>query len=274
MLNDASTLARPFQARKYTGQEVVGVREGNLIWRETHTPILDYLYERIDNTEDILLKFIRLHSGSSDEILTFARKWGVLGICEHSFPASHNPPRMSKSKDHPACKALRLNDGNYREPLERWRYYSRQARAILRIAARLHQGKIGLQEDWDAVYYPETADPRAISDTDPGWDKLTLTLLVNDWLELGDVHPRFRWIENEVGASYYCALFGLLATQLMLVISRSKGVGICSSCGEPYIPKRRLPKSNQRNYCHRPKCGRSAALRDAQRERRRKKENA
>jgi hypothetical protein len=274
MLNDVGTLERPMQARKFTGQEVVGTRQENLLWRETYRPILDCLYEAVDNTEEILWKFIRLHDAPSDEILRFARKWGVLGICEHSFPATHNPPRMAKSKSHPACTPLRLNADNYWEPLQSWRDYSRQARGILRIAARLHQDKLGLKEDWEAVYGEDYTVSGMAPEAELIWQRLRLSFLVNDWLELGDVRPKFMWAGGGIGVSYYLTLFGVLASQLAFVISRDKGVGLCASCGEPYIPGRRLPKRNQRNYCRGPRCGKRGANRNAKRAQRLKQRNA
>jgi len=56
------------------------------------------------------------------------------------------------------------------------------------------------------------------------------------------------------------SLGGALTVQLMAAIAGS-GFVLCSSCGEPFVPKRRQPAFGRRRYC--PECGRAAALRDA-----------
>ena len=56
------------------------------------------------------------------------------------------------------------------------------------------------------------------------------------------------------------SLSGALTVQLMTAMAGS-GFALCSSCGEPFVPKRRQPAFGKRRYC--PRCGRPAALRDA-----------
>src|SRR5438552_701854 len=34
--------------------------------------------------------FIDLHDADDSSILRFARKWGVIGVCRHGLPGSHN----------------------------------------------------------------------------------------------------------------------------------------------------------------------------------------
>lgn len=269
MINHSGTLVRPMQARKFDGLKVAVILNGYLIWRQTHAP--DYFhspYVDLNNTDDVLLQFIRLHNAPPEAILFFARKWGVLGICKHSRPASHNPELINRPKSRPPCEPLRMSGDLYGEPLEMWRRYSRQARAILKIAARLHQDRRGSDKDWDTVYESEPSDQRVDHMGEIGVDRMMLTFVINQWLELGNVRPRFRWFENKISVAYDCTLFSIIAMQLMLVISRTKGIGVCSSCGEPFIPQKRRPKVDQRNYCRDPECGRTAACRDAKRDQR------
>ncbi len=39
----------------------------------------------------LLEEFLRLRDAPADQILRYARRWGVLGLCEHDFPAQHPP---------------------------------------------------------------------------------------------------------------------------------------------------------------------------------------
>jgi hypothetical protein len=39
----------------------------------------------------LLEDFLRLGDASASQVLRYARRWGVLGLCEHDFPAQHPP---------------------------------------------------------------------------------------------------------------------------------------------------------------------------------------
>ena len=95
-------------------------------------------------------------------------------------------------------------------------------------------------------------------------DQRVLVDLVNFWLQIGGIQPRFRWgADAPVVFLGTPCLIGARAVQLLLAISRTDGLAICSACALPYIPtKQRAP--NRRRYC--PTC-RAAGLplRDAQR---------
>src|SRR5436853_7668736 len=43
-----------------------------------------------DKSFEPLRSFLRLDGADGERIAEFARRWGVLGICEHRLPASHN----------------------------------------------------------------------------------------------------------------------------------------------------------------------------------------
>src|SRR5207247_2601592 len=40
-------------------------------------------------------QFLELGEARSETIRDYARRWGVLGICRHGLPASHNPQRAT-----------------------------------------------------------------------------------------------------------------------------------------------------------------------------------
>ncbi len=202
--------------------------------------------------------FVHLTDAQPERIRDYARRWGILGICKHGLPATHNPPPpggIGPSHQRTWCYPLGWVDERCCwEPIEAWRLFAAQARGLLNIAAQLHDDQPGRLEDWQNIYY----------------QRACVAVIVNEWLGWGNVRPVFEWPidrspDVKLGGG---ALFRALAVQLMLSISRTDGLAICSACGIPYVPSRRPPQG-RRNYCH--ECGIRAARRDASREYRRRR---
>ncbi len=231
--------------------------------------------ERVKAGAKMLEQFVRLSDAPSQSILDFASQWGPLEICEHDLPASHQPHRVTR-ESHCGARYLPSLDRKFQhgEPLSTWRRFSRHARAVLRVAARLHERKLAHPKDWEVVYE---------GSPDPPWrpqtvarDRRLLVGIVDDWLEIGDVRPQVTWtdrpkVELALGATrghVTAGTFGGLAVQLMLAIVPSMGVATCSDCGQPYVPKR-APPAGRLNFCE--ECGRQGAMRAASRKYRRKK---
>jgi len=186
--------------------------------------------------------FVRLADDETgDRIAAYARRWGFLDLCEHGLPASHNPAPGW-------CRPLSLDEG---EPVEGWRRWAGQARAILAILARLSAGEPGLDEDWQRVF----AGSRLVA---PWWregtaesadgDRWRVRSVINDWTVLGNVRP---WLVDYgphlvIGGG---GLFGALAVQLVLLASGSDSVCRCSACGSPFVPTGRRPAAGRRRYC-------------------------
>lgn len=226
--------------------------------------------------------FMKLGDAPAEQILAFARRWGVLGICVHGAPASHRPPSVPFDPAVPSCMPQQLENGDYYESLISWRYFASATQALVNIAARLQNGGVGASADWRTVYQ---GSPPLPGDSRDFWDEsrrhrevdvLTLCERVNDWLQMGNVSPAlsaFMWLskgtpELQLGSPcYYGALFGAIALQLALVIGRSDGLATCDACGNVYIPSRR-PNPNRRSFCS--KCGLKAAWRFAARDHRRR----
>lgn len=76
-----------------------------------------------------------------------------------------------------------------------------------------------------------------------------LVSAVQNWLQLGAVAPVFTWPSTGpdvlMGGS---GVFAAIGVQIMMAISRSGGLAICSACGRAYVPHRRLA-ANRRHYC-------------------------
>ena len=272
----------------------------------------------------LLEDFVKLDAAPVNAIRDYARKWGVLEICKHGYPRSHNSatwPRSwvhlftlwdryapqtpcepfdfkcgkteekeTRTRDSSPLNIMRsdgrkgavlttrhTNSGSgstesksststvralavqhYEEgwePVERWRYFARQARAILNIAARPNPTNLGLSEEWKILYqeYSEEFErlPTKMGAQNIEHTRRLLSFAVNDWFQLGAVRPQFVWKERvarlEVGGP---TLFGHLAVQLALAVSRTEAMVFCSHCGIPYLPSRQ-PNRNQRHFCDR-----------------------
>lgn len=165
--------------------------------------------ELITPSRGMLEEFVALADADEDKFLEYACRWGLLELCkEHFMPTSHNqdcapivPFRTrvfgttdKASKEH---REKLLSEG---EPISAWRDYARFARAILKIAARLHEGEMGSDDDWTTLHFDEAgflgwdyAAERRKSETFPDIDreKSLIACGVNTyWLESGGVQPR------------------------------------------------------------------------------------
>jgi hypothetical protein len=243
----------------------------------------------------VLSEFVGLgRDPSAADIVGFARRWGVLGICRHGLPSTHLPgcqptprkrlPRRSSARQPAALPAEEPLAG--REPLDAWRTFASQAAATLSFAAKLHDGSPVAAADYEWLEsgarsqqgvvdmgvggglvvlptpsFPPGEQPRA---------RALVAAVVQQWLLLGSVVPRFSW--SEVGRFSLASasaekptLFGVLASQLMFAVAQSDRQALCSGCARLYFRPVRRPKAGQRNYC--PDCGKRAADRDAQRSR-------
>jgi transposase-like protein len=197
-----------------------------------------------------------LADSSEDRILAYARKWGMLQLCKHDFPAYHSqiywPAREVWSGSKP-CYIRGEPEGPLWEPVESWRVWARRARATLRIAADLYKGKLGELVDWQAAVALEYVPVERLminfeKTVERRWGELNY--LLNYWLALGPVQP---WIERRNGTEVITfggdgGLFAALATQLTLMVARADGISLCTNCGNPYSPTRK-PRSDQRRYC-------------------------
>ena len=95
-------------------------------------------YEAEAEGHSIVDEFLKLQSADGPKILEFAKRWGVLDLCWHGVPRHHDsldgfpmklPPKLATQPKELASRVAPrgcLSCG--REPLETWRFFSRQAR--------------------------------------------------------------------------------------------------------------------------------------------------
>lgn len=170
-----------------------------------------FRWEHREPTAETLQGFINLDSDES--ILAYARKWGVLGLCEHRLPFGHNwgPSLPLYSKKHRApyeTENERYTRGrgpcgtgyshasgvNGREPLEVWRHFAKQALALLIIAEDLNAGELTLEDKVqgsDLEWHLATMGmPKAMA---LSINRFLVSNVVNEWLALGAVRPFLVW---------------------------------------------------------------------------------
>src|ERR1700682_234453 len=47
-------------------------------------------WKAVEAPDDLLRRFVALTGAKDEKILGFARRWGLLGLCEHGLPSEHN----------------------------------------------------------------------------------------------------------------------------------------------------------------------------------------
>src|SRR5258705_834725 len=287
-IRDAAALERPIAVQPYNSFNKFRIEDGKIkISPDLKNELL------VTPSQGMLEEFVALADADENKYLDYACRWGLLELCkEHYEPVNHNyncepivPFRKvvmgttgNAAKEH---RETVLSEG---EPIWAWRNHARFARALLNIAAKLHEGEIGSDEDWNVLHFDEAgflgwdhAEKRKDKNfSDINFEKSLIAEGVNTyWLGSGGVQPRVYWEASRPIITFECPkpygkLFANLAIQLMMAISQIDSLAICSACGQSYTPKRR-PKKNQRRYC--PSC-KSVAQRDASADYRRRKSTA
>lgn len=287
LTEDAVALERPVATQPYHSFNKFRIEDGKITISREAKGVL------VTPAKGILEEFVELAGAEEIKYLEYASRWGLLDLCkEHFAPTSHNyncepivPFRTvvlgttgKAAKEH---HEKLVSEG---EPISAWRDYARFAGAILNIAARLHDGEMGRDEDWNTLHFDEAgflgfdypAKRRETKNSpDLDFEKSLIAEGVNFWLESGGVRPKVSWKTSRPVITFECPkpygkLFANLAIQLMMAVSQIDSVAICSACGRSYMPRRR-PKSNQRRYCAECK---KVAKRDASAAYRRRKSHA
>ena len=280
MLTPSGQVDRPVQAQAWIVPAHMDVDSDSLIWSyavSVSDPVQDRLVSPDPNIKPGLFsEFLNLGNAQPPRILRYARTWGVLGICQqHAMPHSVEAWRTDSQSQH---SFGRTSDGAFSEPLDVWRRYAKEARALMNIARRLHGGKHGDADDWrnvtgstenhtfigDVTAHIERASVNFIevqrvrdavlhgSGETPGpvrRDRERLTECVSAWLDLGRARPLLTWHDDGPQFKLYGAgLFGNIAIQLMLAVDRSDGWTFCTGC-DNLFPSRRKVGSAGGRYC-------------------------
>jgi len=179
----------------------------------------------------------------------FAQRYGPLGLCKaHWLPSTHSGPNLC-----PLAIERKKAVSVVREPWAAWNRYSRLAAAILSLLLRPADSRSRDEEVLRTLTAGAATHPRDA---------------VLHWL--GACRINF-WLDAEMHLGFYSvpSLLGYLGIQLALVASGRRGFALCASCGDLFEP-RRLPAPGRRSYCKRKAMCRTARVRDAKRDQRRR----
>lgn len=241
--------------------------------------------------DSLLDDFIQLWDSDDRTILRFAMKWGPLAIDRKGNRPSVRREVQDRTRA-AAKKALeKVRGGPNFEPLAAWRFFSRRAYSVLRIAAALYNGDRGDIEDWKFLASDAGGDPKSFYGM-PNWrmlgmkdglpdpsnkepysvERLRYQIAgeLNTWIERYEVVLTAMWRKHEtprIEISYRGHLLAAIALQVTLAVMKEHSIYTCSGCGVPYSRgDRKRPKEGDSNFCE--KCGRTEALRQAQKRRR------
>jgi hypothetical protein len=282
---DGGGLTRPMTTAGWRVPAVVELEGTQLLWRYHDG---DHLGPTIRPRPKLLETFVALADADPEAIRDYARKWGILMICEHGIPAGHSAPRLPMSdvlngptevRGVRGCLPQGWPDACW-EPVGAWYVLARQARAMLNVAAALHRGVPARRGDWHTIVYrtwygDDQGDPWLDSLNQPTHATHAQAFLedsINRWLAWGAVQPILSWSARKYPTIVFdgYGLFGALAVQLLAVVCTT-GWAICSACGGIYDPGPRRPNPNRRNYC--PDCRASGTpQRDAMRDLRKRRQ--
>lgn len=224
----------------------------------------------VASPDGMLSRFVAIRDGRG--VVAFARRYGVLGICKHGLPATHNTPAMPGALGREGLGCMPLlsagaagdpQDYTFWEPLAIWLSTVWAANAILHLATASYTGRMAEPFAVSLAYglaAKEAADPQVVHfhQTRP---REMLAALVNWWLYIGGTSVALDWTGSVPsirlsGARlpFVPATFGVLAGQLMLAVARAHALLICSYCASPYLREKRYQprRWKGRNYC--PKC--------------------
>jgi hypothetical protein len=255
----------------------------SLLYR--HSSLVDPVPDRRTLREKVLLGFVALENATNQEILEYARQWGVLGLCLHGRPCYHEimsswvdgltpEGTLTKHFDEGNCgKPISETEWGWSvEPFAKWRDYAGQLGALMRLAmictnavpttidrltGEYSNSRPGDPKDWAKAMRDWQID-------NPGMDltsnepllngRWTLSNLMSHWMRVNNIRPVVRWgrgratIHLTCGLHTISSLLPVLAVQTLLVTTNSVDMGLCAGCTEPFLLGR--GQSTYRNsYC-------------------------
>jgi len=168
--------------------------------------------------------FITLADQQDPVLVAFASHWGPLGICRHGLPWTHSLARRSPMSVSPICRPCGVAGSRGRkgwEPLDRWRDYSRQAKAITRDAIVLKKSRVRSPDLLERLFSRLTA-----------WLELAAVPLL---VTCADVDTRRSWPCGFQATFAIAGVFQILALQLLGVVAGGRELAQCTHCGLPFV---------------------------------------
>ena len=157
---------------------LASITDGVLIPEKFHPWLLSSrgrVKRRAPNT--LLAIFCNIAEAPDTEraVNAFASRWGMLGLCDHGLPYTHNPRCHPNHETVDAYKALSLCLGS-----------------LQRIGLEVAVGRRGDAVDWeltDSILYP--GSPSTLEKSIPARDRLQL--LIERLVSISRLQPRLAW---------------------------------------------------------------------------------
>ncbi len=230
-------------------REIVLTRDQKRLCVNDEDYPVDYEGDPKSVSEECFEAFIKLVDASPSDVHRFAKNWGLLGLCKHSVPATHNQPiRVSGGVSGVMSRFCWPQPG---ESIEDWRKYSIAFGAMVKIADCLRANQRPTAAAWKLLGIGVTR--RRATATIAGQRELLVGRL-NHYLALSGIQPIAIWSITLPTLKFGCrgttTLFAALTMQLAMNVTDCR-IAFCSYCHGQYMPKRR-PRAGEANYC--PRC--------------------
>ena len=252
-------------------------------------PLVPYKTVTIDSNaiKEAIEGFIALSNAPTADIVKFASRWGMLGLCRHGKPSFHQGEFRCNDIQ------IELNEAGmwHIEDPKRWRYYASQLRALWRLAIAIERAPDGPKGHYYINCSPEI-QAELITPGVPGeksdWESIlqelgplgkggfdwygralaakALSRYLSHMLQECGLRPRVFWLPAERGGTAEWTLWDgnnllpQIIGRMVLKIVGAQDYGICKGCEEPLFLRRGQIKGRD-VYCK--ACGIRAAWRAA-----------
>ncbi len=246
--------------------------------------------------------FLTLWDGTDEAIRQFVERWG---------PLSMPPDPLIDEIQEPDLGTVKEGEDVGFDSLKAWRFFSKRAYCVLKLASELRRGKPGSASDWDVVAGPEMIQGKSarpwlnkdapsgfpfgmpaharrqinFTERDAVWGerlgeaelKSLIADEVGSWLEKSKLGLNCQWRKDswQMEFSYRGWILSAIALQLASRVAQADGLYVCSGsdCGRLYLRNARRPNANENNYCER--CvSKKVPVQDAEKRRIEKRANA
>ena len=223
---------------------------------------------RVDG--NILRDFIGLRSGDIERnIITFAKKYGTLKLCEHGRPMFHNQEEEPPDAAHPwGCREVPSSvvGWDFEERLATWKSFSLQAQALWNTGEALRRDRRVADADLDLLGSDAIRNARKVEQmlsrlpraaelqggAAASFPQFLIRSTLRRWLRFGgvEIQPfrRYKVWSLEFSNGTYNSTFGAIAVHLLLEIVGAPTLAVCKGCASLFAPARRVDR-NRDHFC-------------------------